>query len=265
MSSKTSLLWKLTRPESDLTSFLFGTMHIRDRRAFSGLDVVYACIDECEAFALEIDLNEQAGFTDPGLMELPGFSTLRDHLTPHALARLRKILLKAYGIDIALLSRYSPLALTDIITARVLSEDHPLFLDAHLWEYAEGVGKTTIGIETLVEQSSLLERIPMDLQVKMLRQVGKNTRSFRALLSRMAEVYQSGDLKNLHRLSRRSAGTLRKWMLFDRNEIMAWRMAEILPRQSVFCAIGAGHLWGGKGVLRRLKQRGFRADPVHLP
>lgn len=258
------MLWKLTPPESGFVSYLFGTMHIRDQRAFSGLDVVYACIDECQVFALEIDLNEKSGLDEDALLRLPGHSTLHDHLTPNAFIRLRKIFLKAFGIDIALLSRYSPLALTDILTAQVLSEDNLLFLDAHLWGYAETRGKKTIGIETAGEQSSLLERISMDVQVKMLREIGKNARSFKSLIHRMAEVYQRGDLKNLYRLSRRSAGTLRKQMLFDRNEIMANRLVELLPGQSVFCAIGAGHLWGGKGVLRLLKRRGIRADPVLL-
>ena len=265
MSLRNSLLWKLSLPASEGVSYLFGTMHIRDKRAFAGLGKVYSCIDACPVFALELDLGEEPGWGGYDFLRFPGQSSLHDFLNPRAYSRLRKSLLKAFRIDIALFSGYSPFAIVDIITAQVMSEDHPLFLDAHLWQYAEMQGKKNMGIETLEEQTGLLLRMPLEVQVKMLREIGRDTAGFRATLHRMAAVYQEGDLKNLYRLSRKSSGALRKEMLFDRNEVMARRIADLLSKENLFCAIGAGHLWGGKGVLRLLKRRGIRVVPVHLP
>jgi uncharacterized protein len=264
LSNDASLLWKLSAPETGLHSYLFGTMHVRDQRAFTGLDKVYACIDACQALALELDLDEGTGWSDPMLFRLPKGTPLHSLMPPKAYNRLRRILLKAFQVDIAYFPRLIPFALIEVITEQAMSDDHPFFLDAHLWAYAKEREKTLLGLETRQEQQDVLLDIPLDKQVKMLRDTGKNPARFRASLHRMAAWYEAGDLKSLYRASRQSAGNLRKPMLYDRNRLMAERMDELLRRQTVFCAVGAAHLWGGKGILRLLKQKGFSLKALPL-
>lgn len=264
MNAHQSLLWKLTPQGEGLPSFLFGTMHIRDQRAFYGLERVYACIDSCPLFALEIDLEEGLQTPSVSLFSLPGQSTLHDHIPPRKYQRLRQILLKAFGIDLGRLSRLQPLAIIEILTSQIVSEDHPLVLDAHLWEYATAQGKTTMGLETLEEQQKTLAGITLEAQLKMLLEIGRNVRHFRHTLDRMASLYESGDLNGIYRLSRQSAGGLRRLLLFERNRIMAERIGAIIAEQPAFFAVGAAHLLGGKGMLRLLKRQGIRTEPVVL-
>lgn len=237
-------------------------MHVRDQRAFAGLKKVRQCIDECPAFALEIDLDEAQPGMPPALFQLPGYTTLHQYLPGKKYPRLRRILLKAFGIDLDLFSRLRPMAIIELLTNQLMEKDFGLVLDAYLWDYASSQGKTTFGIETLEEQQSILAEITLDVQLKMLRDIGKKPAQFRHMLNHMAGLYEAGDLKNLHRLSRKSAGGLRHAMLFDRNRIMAGRIAASMQEQPAFYAIGAAHLWGGKGVLRLLKQRGIRLEPI---
>lgn len=264
MNSHQSLLWKLSPPGEKPPSFLFGTMHIRDQRAFSDLERVYACMESCQLFALEIDLEEGLQNPSVSFFRLPGHSTLQDYLPQRKYQRLRIILLKAFGADLDRLSRLQPLAIIEILTSAIISEDYPLVLDAHLWEYASAQGKTTRGLETLEEQQKALEGITLEVQLKMLLEIGRNVRHFRHMLNRMASLYEAGDLKGLYRLSRKSAGGLRELLLFGRNRTMAARIATIAAEQSGFFAVGAAHLWGGKGMLRLLRQQGLRVEQVHL-
>ena len=53
-------------------------------------------------------------------------------------------------------------------------------------------------------------------------------------------------------------------MIYDRNEIMSARISDFAKRNSIFVAIGAGHLSGQKGVLRQLKKEGFLLKPVKI-
>jgi uncharacterized protein YbaP (TraB family) len=55
---------------------------------------------------------------------------------------------------------------------------------------------------------------------------------------------------------------MRKLLLYERNTIMAERFAEIARQESLFCAVGAGHLSGKKGLLRLLKKEGFKVRPI---
>ncbi|MBK8706210.1 MAG: TraB/GumN family protein [Saprospiraceae bacterium] len=43
---------------------------------------------------------------------------------------------------------------------------------------------------------------------------------------------------------------------------MARTLSGLLRRQTVFCAVGAAHLGGGKGMLSRLKKEGYIVKPV---
>ncbi|MBK8492339.1 MAG: TraB/GumN family protein [Saprospirales bacterium] len=264
MSTRISLLWELSMPEIRDTSFLFGTMHIRDQRAFHGMDTIRACIDSCQALALEIDLQQEGAALDPFSLQFPAHTTLLDHVSLRAYQRLRKSILKAFQLDLQYFLRFIPLALVEMISERLMKEDQQLFLDAYLWEYAAGQGKQTLGIESLESQQQLLLRIPLEAQIKMLLEIGRNPGHYRALLNHLTRLYQKGELRDLYRVSRKNAGGLRKWMLFDRNQVMADRIADLIRQQSVFCGVGAAHLWGGKGVLRLLKKHGVKVRPIPL-
>ena len=55
---KSELLWQIDKPGLPGTSYLFGTMHVRDLRAFDYKDLVCEKILCCDAFATEINLNQ---------------------------------------------------------------------------------------------------------------------------------------------------------------------------------------------------------------
>ncbi|MDX1956891.1 MAG: TraB/GumN family protein, partial [Chitinophagaceae bacterium] len=49
-----SLFWEISGNGLKKPSYLFGTMHVRDNKAFDFSDSVLLKIDACEAFALEV-------------------------------------------------------------------------------------------------------------------------------------------------------------------------------------------------------------------
>jgi uncharacterized protein YbaP (TraB family) len=56
-SSKT-LLWRITGNGLQKPSYLYGTMHLKDRRLFFFGDSVYKSMEASEGFAMELDPNE---------------------------------------------------------------------------------------------------------------------------------------------------------------------------------------------------------------
>ena len=56
-SSKT-LLWRISGNGLQKPSYLYGTMHLKDRRLFFFGDSVYKSIEASDGFAMEIDPNE---------------------------------------------------------------------------------------------------------------------------------------------------------------------------------------------------------------
>ncbi len=263
-NKKKTLLWQLTADADASPSYLFGTMHVRDRRAFRYETIVHECIDQCEALATEFNLDELATAADPSFSLLPDGMTLDQLMPPRQYDKMRRILKKAVGIDVQTLRRLRPIMVSTLIDNQILTHDHPVALDEHLWQYAKQRGKKCMGIETLEEQRAILRHISLEYQVQSLLWTSRHIRRHRRHLLRLAELYSAGEIYRLYQTARRNAHQLRHLLLYGRNRLMADRIAVIIREQPTVCAVGAGHLAGGKGVLRLLKSKGIAVRPVGL-
>ena len=62
------MLWRITPPHGGPDSYLFGTMHVRDLRAFEWLETAQNHLAQCEVFATEFDFNEiDSSFQERGI------------------------------------------------------------------------------------------------------------------------------------------------------------------------------------------------------
>lgn len=242
-------------------SYLFGTMHVRDQRAFMSLGPVLEKIQACEAFAAEFHLGD-VGDVDPQMMQIPGGQRISSLFPKKRYEKYRHILLKATGLDLVQFDNSLPFLVVNLATEHLLASEMPEPLDAYLWNLAKQSGKSLHGIETFQEQMEVLEKINLETQLKMLDGLCRNTAKFRQYLLRLADHYEKGNAQLLYKLVKQNTRGLRQLLLYRRNEIMAERIHLMAVEKSVFAAIGAAHLGGGKGVLRLLKKKGYRLTPV---
>jgi uncharacterized protein YbaP (TraB family) len=253
------LLWQLTHPTCPgRTSFLFGTMHVRDQRAFQHIDQIYACIQACSAFACELDLKDPAAAQLSSVMNIPPTEWLDQQLSPKRYARACQIARKAFGIDLHSFRYFHPMLLQQLLSESLLADDYPKSLDSHLYHYAQQADKDCMGLETWEEQIETLEGIDLDdLRRNFLHSL-RNVRAFRRQHEKLVELYVAGDIRRLYRHVKKSTGSARYRLIYLRNHIMAERITEQHQQAPTFFAVGAGHLAGGKGILRSLKQAGFQ-------
>jgi len=263
-SRKKTLLWEINSDELAKPSYIFGTMHVKDRRAFESLEVVYDKIEACDAFATEFNLNEVNHNIVENVMDLPIGQTLDLLFKPKTYKKIQKLFKKLTSLDLAFFNNSQPILISNLITERLLSADMPISLDESLWQFATELDKITLGIETYEEQIAVLQKISIDHQITSLRWTVRNFKKFRKDLFKMTALYQQADIQKLHQAARKSVKGLRNILLYDRNVIMADRIANIINEQSIVCAIGAGHLGGKKGVLKLIKQKGYKVKPIMM-
>ncbi len=261
---KQTVLWELRHPAQTQPSWLLGTMHVRDNRAFRLEKRVRELLERCTAFAAEYHLEAGARLFDPRAFSLPEGKRLQDFIPPRKYQKLRRILLKAFQLDLDLYNRTLPIFIVHELSNRVLKEDRAWPLDEFLWNLARSLGKEMLGIETPEEQLEILSKVPLEYQLRELLHIGRHVKKFRHNLHHLAEVYVEGDLARLHKMARKSAGALRKTLLLERNYIMSRRIERLIAERSVFIAVGVGHLSGGKGILRLLKKKGVQVRPVPM-
>lgn len=264
--NKNSLVWQILPPDSlgkedKKPSFIIGTMHVRDARAFQFEHIFYEKILNCEAFATEFNLDEaqnETGFS----MSLSDNVLLTDLIKPKTFEKISRVVQQKMGVPLTHFNSLKPIIVTNMLTESVLSSDRMLSLDETLWRFAAQNGRILRGIETFDEQVEILNKMSLDEQIKGLKDLASNFSKFRQQLLGMAKFYEKAEIQKLYKAARRTTKGSRRLLLFDRNEIMAQRIAELSQNMTLCAAIGAGHLAGKKGVLNLLKNAGFEVKPV---
>lgn len=254
-----SLLWSISGAHLPGTSFVLGTMHVRDTRIFSVLPPIFSRILACQAFAAEYHLDEKP--TGSSLLKQREYNW-QPLLSLSKFSRLRRHLLRSVGVDLRQLTHLPPYFAVGVLSEQFLKSDMPCSLDEHLWNYAKGAGKLLRGVETLEEQIQVLAGIPLEVQLQMLVDCCRNIGRFRQHLLHLAALYEKQDAQQLYKVVKKNARGLRKVLLYQRNAVMAERIAAMAREQTTFSAIGAAHLGGCKGVLTLLKRQGLRVQPV---
>lgn len=261
---KQTLLWELRHPQEKRCSYLFGTMHVKDEKAFHLLDLVKSKIDEVDALANEFHFADIQTQTDPTAMQLPEGETLQNLLRPKVYKKLEQLLVQQLQLPIAFFQQTLPLMVNNFLAERMLADEMPVSLDQSLYHYALEQEKQTLGIESYAEQLETLRKIPLDYQVKSLEGTVQHYGAYRKEIYRMMAAYQAGAIDKLYHASKKSLKGMRKLLLYNRNEVMAERIATYTTTQTMVCAIGAAHLWGKKGVLRLLKLQGVQVRPIPM-
>ena len=262
--TKSSLLWSITPVKGGPVSYLFGTMHVRDLRAFGWLDTAQRHLAECDVFATEFDFSETDEAALALALQLPDGKTLDQLLKPGVWKNLDFYCRKKLGISADAMRNQHPMTVTTALTSAFLADESAHSLDETLWHYARSLGKETTGVETFSDQLDTLHRIPFEQQLKGLAWLLKNYKRQKRRLKKMMEWYAEGNISQLYKAAKKDAKGMRRALLYDRNILMVRRLKEIAREQPLFCAVGAGHLAGQKGMLRLLKKAGFKVKPVAI-
>jgi uncharacterized protein YbaP (TraB family) len=257
-----ALLWRLTHKDAPGISFLFGTMHVSDERAFGQTESLLRAISLTDAFAAEFDSSEAQSVSTSDSLRLPHGITLESLLGKSHYPRIRAHLHRYTGLDIAAYNDFIPFMVIQAIHMGFLSSDRKMHLDEFLETEARIMGKRILGVESLEEQIQVLSKLPLDWQRKELVSLSRRIPAFRKQLNRLTEMYARGDVRQIYQSGRQRLGKLREIMLFQRNRIMASRIHHMAMEQTLFAAVGAAHLSGKEGLLALLKAKGWKCRPA---
>jgi hypothetical protein len=241
-------------------SFLIGTMHVRDEQAFQFESLFKEKIDACSVFAAELNLTEaKQGKQQP--LFLPPEQSLDQILPNKTFLKMDKTVRRITGQSLMAFSHLKPIVLTNLILESILHQDRVISLDENLWAYATEKGKILRGIETYGEQIEIMEKMDLEGQIKNLKSTLKDISKTRRQIKHISCLYAQADIHALYKSVHKTAQGNRRLLLFDRNHVMAQRIAALASETTVCIAIGAGHLAGEKGVLKRLKDLGCHLSP----
>jgi uncharacterized protein YbaP (TraB family) len=255
-----SLLWKISGNGLAKCTYVYGTIHIKDKRVFAWKDLIYSKIDECDHFVAEIDLNPENLMHAASLLMLPEGKTLRDIFTADEYELIRNKVRDCSGYELSLFDRIKPAALIALCLPGNPKNDLEATVDEMLYRYAVSKGKEVTGIETIAEQAAMMDIIPNNYVYAYFKEYDKQAGEIEKLIS----LYQSARLDSLLVLLEEgeTGALLIDDLLIFRNQRMVERLLPVINEHSAFIAIGAGHLPGQQGVLQLLRSNGYFVEPV---
>ena len=147
------------------------------------------------------------------------------------------------------------------------------FMDLSLSLRASGSGLKVVGLETLEQQLSFLQDMPLAMQLNLLDQAIAESGRVMEAHDQMVAVYLENDLVQLESLSDEefeTVGLEAKTYFFEagivkRNHRMLDSLLPQLENHRVFVAVGALHLVGDEGLLNLLRRNGYELTPLEMP
>lgn len=256
-----TLLWKISGKGLSQPSYLYGTMHVQDRRLFYFGDSLYSALERTEGFAIEVNPDE--------MMD----SIFRSLGKKDTSALLKKILNEAEYKKIAKKLEKKLKVPADKITVKKLAEerkrlqkdvsrkdDMPTIMDLYLFSLARKQGKYVGGIEDVADQFEVADEMG-NFKIEDFIEDDSTVRI--SYLEEMKKVYLNRDLASVDRMVNTSMqNEFRNLLLIKRNIKMALRIDSLSNVRSSFFAIGTAHLPGDSGVISLLKQKGYTVEPV---
>lgn len=268
-ADESAIYWAMSR-EGQPAGFLLGTIHSEDPRVLDFSESLLEQLRATELFAMEMvpDLPTLNRLTE--YMHYQDGTTLESRIGPERFARVRAAL-GDYRVPPDWIARMKVWAA--MMTLSVPPPQTGLFMDFSLSLRAAGAGLKVFGLESLEQQLSFLEEMPMEQQLALLDQALDEFDQIGEVHDLMVDSYLVGDLRGLEARTeeqlRELAPQARQYFIDEgivaRNRRMLEAVLPKLAEGTVFIAVGALHLPGESGLIRLLRQEGYELAPLPLP
>lgn len=272
------LLWKIEKQDV-ASSYLYGTMHVTDPRIANISKPLAEKIDQADIVVIEtLDILDPVKAQGTILMnpELTMFTDGSDVTTN--MSEDDRVFFEAEmarrGISLSMVSRMKPwmlfgmVGVSDCEVSRKM--DGQKVLDVAIIERAQKGGKDTAGLETMLEQITVMASLPIEFQTKGLIESLRVGDLMDDVMETMTQLYLAQDIalfkpvmsavaKQLshEHIEDPDFGTFDERVIRDRNVTMVDRSQAILEKGNAFIAVGALHLPGEDGVIELLRKKGY--------
>lgn len=261
-----TLLWRISGKGLQKSSYLFGTMHLTDKRVFQLGDSVYKALEQTEGFAAELDMNRIGTQMINRMMKEKEEKAAREPLkVKEAVDKKtwnlykeqlgKKFNMNADNISVDDLDDVESKLQADLFK----KGDMPTFLDAWLFGQARKQGKWVGGIEDLEDQFEVIDKDDIEDKIQLAL---FDDQYYRGGLEWFIKTYSNQKLDTIDTYMYREENGKKDYIMIKRNLKMARRMDSLSAIRSTLFAVGAAHLPGDSGLITLLRSRGFTVTPV---
>ncbi|MDE3182132.1 MAG: TraB/GumN family protein [Bacteroidota bacterium] len=261
-----TLLWEVSGNGLQKPSFIFGTFHLLCKQDIHFSDQLKKAVGFSNEIYMELDMDDPSTMLSGMLyMNMRGDTTLADLYTDKEYTRLKNYFSDTLKMPLALLQKAKPYFLVALLYPRMMNCSSPAGVEEELVKLAKEDKKEIQGLETMQFQASVFDSIPYKWQAKELMKnidsFSVNKEEFNTMLG-FYENQQMDSIKTMLGKSEFGSDKYDDFLLKDRNKKWVTKLDTIMKKESVFVAVGAGHLVGDNGLISLLRKQGYKVEPL---
>jgi uncharacterized protein len=265
-SNDNTLLWEISGKKLAAPSYLFGTFHLicKDDIPF-GVQLKTA-VQSVKEIYMELDMDDPA--TMMGglfLMNMRGDTTLKKLYTEAEYKKVELFFKDSLHTPLTMFQKMKPFFAMAMLYPKMLPCKTMSGVEQELMKLAKENKKEIRGLETMAFQAAVFDSIPYQKQAKELLKAIDSLQAYKKYFDTMVQVYKKQGLKEIQNLFTQSEFGMAEnqaILLDKRNKNWVEQLKEIMKKESVFIAVGAGHLVGKMGLIELLRKEGYTIRPI---
>ena len=261
-----TLLWRVSGNGIKDPSYLFGTFHLLCKEDIHFSEQLKKAIKRSNTIYMEMDMDDPATMLSGMLyMNMKDGKKLEDLYSPEEYERLENYFSDTLNMPLMLLQKAKPYFLVALLYPRMMNCETPAGVEEELMKIAKESKKEIKGLETMQFQASVFDSIPYEWQAKELLKSIDSFSVYKDEFDKMLALYKNQQLDSMESMIDKSEFGADKYgdlLLTDRNKNWVKQLKGIMKNESVFVAVGAGHLLGNTGLIKLLKKAGYKVEPL---
>ena len=261
-----TLLWKVSGKGLKQPSFIFGTFHLMCKEDIHFSEQLKEAIKFSNEIYMELDMDDPSTLLSGMLyMNMKDGKKLSDLYTPEEYKKLQTYFTDSLNAPMMMLQRAKPYFLVALLYPKMMDCPSPAGVEEELLKIAKEDKKEIKGLETMQFQASVFDSIPYEWQAKELLKNIDSFQVYKKEFDEMVNLYKKQQLDSMENMLAKSEFGSDKYedlLLNDRNKKWVSELNEIMKNESVFVAVGAGHLSGKSGLISLLKKEGYVVEPL---
>jgi uncharacterized protein YbaP (TraB family) len=261
-----TLLWKVSGKGLKQPSFIFGTFHLMCKEDIHFSEQLKEAIKLSAEIYMELDMDDPSTLLSGMLyMNMKDGKKLSDLYTPEEYSKLQAYFTDTLHAPMMMLQRAKPYFLVALLYPKMMDCPSPAGVEEELLKIAKENKKEIKGLETMQFQASVFDSIPYEWQAKELLKNIDSFEVYKKEFDEMVNLYKKQQLDSMENMLAKSEFGSDKYedlLLNDRNKKWVSKLNEIMKKESVFVAVGAGHLSGESGLISLLKKEGYAVEPL---
>ncbi|MDN3656456.1 TraB/GumN family protein [Ferruginibacter paludis] len=261
-----SLLWQVSGNGLQQPSYIFGTFHLMCKNDIHFSNQLATAVKRADKVYMEMDMDDPAtilgGFT---LMTMKDGKTLEQLYSDAEYKRVRQFFLDSLKTSLSFVARMKPFFLEALLYPKMMPCKTISGVEEELVRLAKTNKKEIRGLETMEFQAAVFDSIPYEEQAKELLKSIDSMESNKKSFDTMMQVYKNQQLNEMENLFSKSESGMENHqdlLLNNRNKNWVAQLKNIMKKNPVFVAVGAGHLVGEKGLIALLRKKGYTVQPL---